>query len=127
MDSKPIAPLLSRRESEVCYFELVLLIEKEVFWFQIAMNDSSCVVQVLNSAKELEKVIAGEAFIKATFLISDFDEGEKITLLNELQNYEKDLGGFAVRFDDYLALAVVLHELDDVWVVHRLNEAYFVL
>jgi hypothetical protein len=91
------------------------------------VNDSSRVVQVLNSAEELEKVIAGEALIKPTFLIFDFDEREKIALLNELQDYEKDLNGFAVRFDDYFTLAVVLHELDNVWVVHRLNEAYFVL
>ncbi len=53
MDTQAIVSFFSWREPKVSYFELILLIEEKVFWFQISVYYASSVMQVLNSTQKL--------------------------------------------------------------------------
>ena len=127
MNSEPVVTLLSRGESKVCYLELILLVEQEVFGLQVSMHDSSRVVQILDGAEQLEEVVASKALVEAALFVLHLNEREEVTLLDKLEHDEEHLRSLAVRFDENLPLAVVFNEFDDVWVVHGLDQTDLVL
>lgn len=73
------------------------------------MDDAGRLVQILDGAEQLEKVIPCEALVEAALFVLDLNEGEEVALLHEFKHDEEHLRGFAVRFDENLTLAVVLN------------------
>ena len=46
------------------------------------MHYACGIVQVLNSAEELEEIVASEALVESSLLIPDLDKGKQVALLN---------------------------------------------
>jgi hypothetical protein len=91
------------------------------------MNNPSGLMQVFNGAQELQKVVPGKSLIETSFLIADLDKGEEVALFDELKHNEEHLDGLVVRLYHYLPVAVILNELYNVWMVHRLDQMNLVL
>jgi len=87
------------------------------------MNYAALVMQVFYATKQLVEVIAAELFVKAALSVLNFDVGEQVALLDKLENDEVDLDGLAVVFGNDFAVAVILHQPDDVGMVHFLEES----
>lgn len=48
VNAQPVVSLFPRRETEISYLKLVLLIEEEVFRLEIAMDNACSLMQVFN-------------------------------------------------------------------------------
>lgn len=60
-----MSPLFVGGETEVCNFELVVLVEENIFNFEISMNYFLSIMKVLNSVDQLVKVIPGKILSEA--------------------------------------------------------------
>lgn len=56
----------------------------------------------------------------------NLDEGEQVALLDQLQHDEVDLDGLLGFLDHDLTVHIVLHQADDVWVIHLLQQRHLV-
>ena len=86
------------------------------------MHNSCRAVQVLNCIQHLRKVVSSEPLREASFLVLLLDEGEEVTLFNELKNNKEDLYAFAILLDHCFALDVVVEELNDVLMANVFEE-----
>ena len=76
MNPKAIIPFFSGREAEICYFEFVLLIKKQIFRLEVTVDDACSVVQIFDGAKKLKEVVASESLIEPALLVPNLDERE---------------------------------------------------
>jgi hypothetical protein len=127
MYAEAVVTLLARRETKVCNLQLIFLVKKQILWLEVPVHYARRIMQILNRAEELEEIVPSKALIEAALLVADLNEREEIALLHELQDDEKDLDSLPTGLNDYLSFAVVLDELYYIWVVHCLNEVYFIL
>lgn len=67
-----------------------------------------------------------EKLTESTLGILDLDIRKQVTLLDKLENDEVNDVFLTVWFHEDLTVAVVLDQLNDVWVTHLLQERNFV-
>ena len=73
------------------------------------MDYSRSIMKVLDSTKKLQKIVASKPLVESSFLIFNFNEWKKISLLNQLQHTKKHLNCFAAGFDNDFSIAIILN------------------
>ena len=71
-------------QTKVCQADMSLLVNKNVLWFEIAVDDAG-LVQVLECKRHFGSVKPRAFFIETTFLL--FQVEEKFTSINELHDH----------------------------------------
>ena len=126
VNTEAVLALLVRAQTEVSHLQVVARVQQNVLRLQVPMHNARVVVQVVDGAQQLFKIVARKLLVKTAPRILDLNVRKEVTLLDKLEHYEKYLDGFAGVFDHDLAVAVVLDQLDDVGVVQLLQQRHLV-
>ena len=81
------------------------------------MDDAWFIVQVFDGTQQLFEIVPWKLFVKASSCILYFYIAKQVSLFYQFEHNEKDLDGFARVFDNYLTIAVILNQLNDVWMI----------
>ena len=106
---KRLPLFVSVTQPEINDLNIIILIEKKVLWFEIAMTNL-VLVQILNTRKDLLEEFASLPLIEPLFFNDKIEQLSSIGILH----YEEKL---AVSLNDFV-------ELDDVGVPHYLKDLY---
>lgn len=83
-------------------------------------------MEVLHRVEKLNKVVPREPLVEAALLALDLDERKQVSLLNKFEHNEEHLNCPAWLFNHKLSVDVVIDQLYDVGVVHRLDQVDFI-
>ena len=106
VDASSLVTIKTSWKPKVGNFELIVVAEQQIFRLQVAMNNFCWPMQVLHGIKHLFKVVSGVVFREPTCFILEFNEWEKISLLDKLKHNEKYLDGAAWLVIHNLALHI---------------------
>ena len=79
-------------------------------------------MQVIDRVKHLLEVEACITLRETSRIILQLNEGEQVALLDQLQHDEEDLNSPARLAHYKLAIAVPVHQVDDVWMPNVLKQ-----
>lgn len=84
------------------------------------------IVNVFDGTQQLFEIISRKQLAETAFCILNFYVRKQVSLFNQLEYNEVNLDGLSRFLVDDFSLYVVFDKLNDIWVVHFLQQSHFV-